>query len=85
MALDLTALERISGGKRKLYIYYSAADAIATVIGAGYFNNAASMLDKGDVIIVIGAAYTTIDLIFVSSADRAAAVTTVALEGVTTS
>lgn len=81
MALDRTKLERVAGGRRKLYIYDAGADAIAAVIAAGYFNALGNELDKGDVIIVVGAGQTTVDLIIVTSADRAAAVTTSATEG----
>lgn len=91
MALDLTKLERVAGGLRKLFIYDAGADAIATVTASGYFNNARDMLDKADVIMVIGSNQSTIDNIFVSSLRSAhsslaaspAAVTTIAAEGVT--
>ena len=93
MALDLTQLERVAGGRRKLFIYYAGADTIATVTGAGYFNNARDMLDQYDVMIVIGNSGATIDTIFVSSTraahgsagsgGAAGNVTTVSVEGVT--
>lgn len=83
MALDRTQLERIAGGAKKLYIYHSGADAIATVTGADYFGALRNELDKGDIIIVIGAAFTTVDLVFVTSLRGAASVTTVGTEGIT--
>lgn len=83
MALDITKLERVGGGGNGLFIYQAAADAIATVTASGFFNLATTMLKKGDVILVIGAAFTTIDSIFVSSTSGAAVVTTLATEGVT--
>lgn len=83
MALDRTKLQRIGGVLPQLHLYYAGADAIATVTASGYFNAVTDQLRQGDVIIVIGAAYTTIDLIFVNSATGAATVTTLATEGVT--
>jgi hypothetical protein len=83
MALDVTKLERMSGGARSLFVYDAGADAIATVTASGYFNLATNNLKQKDVIIVIGGSATTIDTIFVSSANFAATVTTVSTEGVT--
>jgi hypothetical protein len=90
MALDLTKLERVGGGARKLFIYDAGADTIATVTASGYFNNARDQLDKADVIIVVGNTQASVDTIFVSSlrsahgsTGSASAVTTISVEGVT--
>lgn len=83
MALDRTKLQRIGGVLPQLHIYNAGADAIATVTGSGYFNLVTDQLRQGDVIIVLGSALTTIDVIFVNSATGAATVTTLATEGVT--
>ncbi len=90
MPLDITKLERVAGGARKHFIYDAGADAIATVIAAGYFNGARDQLDRADVLTVIGASYTTIDTIFVNSLRSAHGghlaapgnVTTISVEGV---
>lgn len=86
MAFDRTNFERQAGGKRKRY-GYKTTDAIATVTASGYFNSVATELDQFDVIEVISSTGGTpvIDLIFVTSANRAATVTTSSTEGVTTS
>jgi hypothetical protein len=83
MALDATKLEKIGGGLRQLFIYNAGADAVATVTGAGYFNNASNQFNQGDVIICLGAALTTVDILFITSATKAAAVTTLGTEGIT--
>lgn len=83
MAFDRTQLERVAGGLKKLYIYHAGADAVATVAGADYFGGVRDELDKGDVILVIGSAFTTVDILFVTSLRSAASVTTVGTEGIT--
>lgn len=93
MALDLTKLERMSGGLKKVFVYDAGADTIATVTGAGYFNNARDQLDKCDVIHVISNTQAAIDTIFVNSTraahgsasggGAAGNVTTISVEGVT--
>lgn len=86
MAFDRTGnkWERLAGGAHKSFMYITP-DAIATVIGAGYFNSVAAELDQYDHIMCICSTATTptFDNIFVTSASRAAAVTTSATEGVT--
>ncbi len=83
MAFVASALERVAGGAKKLYIYHAAADTIATVTAADYFLTKAAEFDRGDVIIVVGNNFASIDTIFVSSLRNAASVTTISVEGVT--
>lgn len=52
MAYSASGLTRLAGGSGVNLYHYSTADAIATVNTAGYFNNAANMLNVRDVIIV---------------------------------
>lgn len=79
-----TKFERIAGGVNKVFVY-KTPDTIATVTAAGYFNSVAAELDQFDIIMVISETGATpkFDNIFVTSASRAAAVTTSAVEGVT--
>jgi hypothetical protein len=82
MALDATKLSKVGGGVQQLFIY-NTADAIATVIGSGYFNSVTYQLKQNDIILVVGATggTRTFDAIAVTSATEAATVTTTALEG----
>jgi len=84
MALDLTALDRVAGATRGLFMYRTA-DTIATVNTSGYFNNATAMLRQFDVILVTSDTGGTakIDVLTVTSATDATTVTTTATEGVT--
>jgi fructoselysine-6-P-deglycase FrlB-like protein len=77
MALTATTLFKVAGAKPGLWIYKSA-DAIATIVASGYFNNVTNALKEHDVIIVVGATggTETVDLVVVTSADGAATVTT---------
>lgn len=83
MAFVRANLERVGGGRQKLFIYNAGADTAATVTGSGYFNSVSDELDKGDVIIIVGNNGASIDNTVVTSANRAATVTTTAVEGVT--
>jgi len=84
MALDRAKFQRIGGGSvQQLHLYNSAADNAATVTGSGYFNALTDQLRQNDVIIVVGTAGSTVDLVIVTSATGAAVVTTTATEGVT--
>lgn len=83
MAFARANLERVGGGRRKLFIYNAGADTIATVTASGYFNSVASELDQGDVIMVVSNNNAAVDNIVVTSADRATTVTTSAVEGST--
>jgi hypothetical protein len=75
-AFTAASMNRIQGGTVTLWLY-STVDAIATVIGSGYFNSYTNYINKGDVIIVSDTNVPTIDVITVSSANQAATVTTV--------
>lgn len=53
MAYDSSELALMAHGRnRKLFAYYTT-DAPATVDTSGYFDDAAQMLDAGDVILVV--------------------------------
>ena len=52
MAFASSGLTRIGGDSNGSLWMYTAADAIAAVNTAGYFNSAANMLDVRDLIIV---------------------------------
>jgi len=52
MAFASSGLTRIGGDSNGSLWMYTAADAIAAVNTAGYFNGAANMLDVRDLIIV---------------------------------
>ena len=53
MAYTASSLCCIGGGSGQCLWYYSTADTIATVNTAGYFNDAANMLNVNDVILAI--------------------------------
>ena len=53
MAYSASSLCCIGGGSGQRLWYYSTADTIATVNTAGYFNDAANMLNVNDVILAI--------------------------------
>lgn len=53
MAYTASSLCCIGGGSGQRLWYYSTADTIATVNTAGYFNDAANMLNVNDVILAI--------------------------------
>ena len=76
MALDRSQLFKVGGAAPALFIYHST-DAVATVAGSGYFNNATDDLGLGDVIISVDTDAVTVDVLVVSSATGAATVTTV--------
>lgn len=53
MALDITYLQNLSGSGRGPKVFtYATTDNRATVKGANYFNNAASLLTVGDRIMI---------------------------------
>ena len=56
---------------------YNSADAVGTIAGSGYFNNATNQLHQNDVIIAVGSTggTRTVDVLVVSSATAAATVT----------
>lgn len=82
MALTAATLSKIGGGVQQLFLY-NTADAIATVLGSGYFNSVTYQLKQNDVILVVSKTGGTreFDAIAVTSATDAATVTTTALEG----
>lgn len=82
MALSKTSLFKIAGVDPGLWIY-KTTDAIATVTGSGYFNDATNELKQFDVIIVVDTDTSTTDVIHVTSATGAATVTTSGVEGIT--
>ena len=53
MAYDANDLVCIGGGSGRRLWYYTTADTIATVNTAGYFNDAANMLNLNDVIMTV--------------------------------
>lgn len=79
MAFVASKLRKLAEG---LFVYDAQADSAATVSGAGYFNAHWAFLKVNDVIHVIGAGKTTLDVMFVSAV-ATNAVTVVAAEGVT--
>lgn len=82
MALDKSELYKIGGANPGLWIYKST-DAVATIAGSGYFNDATNELKQYDVILVVDTDTGTTDMIHVSSATGAATVTCASAEGVT--
>jgi len=76
MAYAAADLHKVGGGVKSVYLYESA-DAIGTIAGSGYFNDATNILNQDDVIIAVGATggTRTVDVCVVTSASRAATVT----------
>ena len=52
MAYSSAGLTRMAGGGGHNLWYYDSADALTAVRVSGYFNNAAGMLNVGDVVFV---------------------------------
>lgn len=79
MALDATKLQTISGGTEQQSHTYNTTDAIATVVASGYFNAATNNLRQFDFIRVAASTGGTAtgDLVMVTSASKAATVTTI--------
>jgi hypothetical protein len=77
MAYAAADLHKVGGGVKSIYLYEST-DAIGTIVGSGYFNDATNILNQDDVIIAVGATggTRTVDVCVVTSASRAATVTT---------
>lgn len=78
MALDATNLKKIAGaGDQNLFVYKST-DAIATIVGSGYFNSVTDDLKQYDIILCVGSTggTQTVDVVIVKSATAAATVTT---------
>jgi hypothetical protein len=53
MAYTASSLIRIGGASGQALWYYTTADAVAAVNTAGYFNDAAGMLNLNDVIVTV--------------------------------
>jgi len=53
MAYKASSLIRIGGGSGQALWYYSSADTIADANTAGYFNDAANILNLNDIIMTI--------------------------------
>lgn len=77
MAFSAANMARIAHANGQTVYLYKSADAIATVAGAGYFNAFGPQLRLGDVIIAVDTNVKTVDVLVVSSANYAAAVTVV--------
>lgn len=69
MAFSAANLTRLAGGSGVALWHYTSADAIATVNTAGYFNDAANMLNVRDVIIVVDSNTPTTSFVSVLSND----------------
>jgi hypothetical protein len=77
MAFTRSTLSKVTGGARQIH-WYSSADAIGTVIGSGYFNDATNDLKQFDIILAVTSTGGTaaVDVLVVTSATGAATVTT---------
>jgi len=77
MAFSRSTLSKVTGGARQIH-WYSSADAIATVAGSGYFNDATNDLKQFDIILAVGSTggSATVDVLVVTSATGASTVTT---------
>lgn len=69
MAYSAANLTRLAGGSGVALWHYTSTDAIATVNTAGYFNDAADMLNVRDVIIVVDSNTPTTSFVSVLSND----------------
>lgn len=76
MAFTAASFNRIANGSMKVFAY-SSADAIATIVASGYFNDVYQELAQGDLILVAGGVggTETADLLVVNSATGATTVT----------
>ena len=77
MAFSRSTLSKVTGGARQIH-WYSSADAVATIAGSGYFNDATNDLKQFDIILAVGSTggTATVDVLVVTSATGAATVTT---------
>lgn len=77
MAYVASDLYKLAGGAKSLW-YYTSSEAVATIAGSGYFNNATNELKEHDVILVVGSngGTETVDVLVVTSATGATTVTT---------
>jgi hypothetical protein len=77
MAFSRSTLSKVTGGARQIH-WYSSADAVATIAGSGYFNDATNDLKQFDIILTVGSTggTATVDVLVVTSATAATTVTT---------
>lgn len=77
MAFSRSTFGKIAGGARQLH-WYASADAVTTIAGSGYFNDATNDLKQYDIILAVGSTggVQTVDMLVVTSATGAATVTT---------
>jgi hypothetical protein len=77
MAFSRSTLSKVTGGARQIH-WYSSADAIGTVAGSGYFNDATNDLKQFDIILAVTSTggVVAVDVLVVTSATGAATVTT---------
>ena len=78
MAFTQANLKKIAGGGDQNVFLYNSADAVATIAGSGYFNDATNQLKQNDVVIAVGSTggSRTVDVLVVTSATAATTVTT---------
>ena len=67
MAYGASGLTRMAGGGGYNMWYYSSTDALSAVRASGYFNDAAGMMNVGDLVIVYDSDAPTIALSVVLS------------------
>jgi|TARA_R100001463_G_scaffold56006_2_gene107865 hypothetical protein len=67
MAYSSNGLTRMAGGGGYNMWYYSSTDALSAVRASGYFNDAAGMMNVGDLVIVYDSDAPTIALSVVLS------------------
>ena len=67
MAYGASGLTRMAGGGGYNMWYYSSTDALSAVRASGYFNDAAGMMNVGDLVIVYYSDAPTIALSVVLS------------------
>ena len=74
---DADLITLAGGGAQQLHVYKSA-DAIATVVASGYFNNGTSKFRQFDTILAVTSTGGTpaVDVLVVTSATGASTVTT---------
>lgn len=77
MAFSRSTLSKVTGGARQIH-WYSSADAILTISGSGYFNDATNDLKQFDIILAVTSTggVVAVDVLVVTSATGAATVTT---------
>ena len=80
MALTLSELKKVGGSSPAIW-YYKSTDAVGTISGSGYFNNATNELKQFDIILTVSATGGTaaVEVLTVSSTSGNATVTTAAL------